>query len=195
MSDTPVVEKGLAVGGLGITRRIILRSTDDMSFSAAIDSTAHFDDIRELLDRINDCVDYERRRAAAEEERARWENDLDQRRKALLINKESLGLCAAKIENNRVRRLTYIAAREAARSIGGRRNAWTPNEQQKGELQQFDEERESLRLEYANLVNDKPITEWEIASLEARLAGQEPPPRPPEIVEAASTMILPDAAE
>lgn len=75
-----------------------------------------------------------------------------------------------------------------------RRLPWKPNEKQRQALEQFDAQIDGAKLSRKSFMHDIPVIEWEIASLEARIAGREPPERPAEVVDAMQEIVVADAA-
>ncbi len=181
MSD-PVVDSPLAVGGLGIQHRVILRPNKaDLLFSVAIDSTAAREDIYQLMDTISAVAD-----------RERLKTELVEKREALRIAREQPAQALRDVARLEAQRAGYIASHEAVRE--NRRLPWKPNEKQKAELKQFDDMIVQAQLSRKSFMHDLPVIEWEISSIEARIAGREPPPMPAEVVEAMGEIPVADAA-
>jgi hypothetical protein len=182
MSD-PVVETPLAVGGLGIQHRVILRPNKaDLLFSVAIDSTAAREDIYLLMDTISAVAD-----------RERLKTELVEKQEALRVAKEQPEAALREVARLEAQRAGFIASHETMRE--NRRLPWKPNEKQRQALEQFDAQIEGAKLSRKSFMHDIPVIEWEIVSLEARIAGREPPERPAEIVDAMQEIVIADAAE
>ena len=169
MSD-PVVETPLAVGALGIVRRFVNAGKDDLTFQVAVDSTADREIIFEVMDTIS---------AVAEREALKAE--LVEKKKAMQIALNQPKEIEKEIERLRAGRMAYIAAREATHARSGRRLDFKINDKQQADLDKFDEQIAQGQQALKSFCQDEPIIEWEIACLEARIAGRPVPPRPVEL--------------
>lgn len=170
---------GVIVGGLGIVRRIVLGNKDDIQFQVAIDSTADKQDIFLLLDTISAAADRERLKADLAEKKQAYRIALEQ---PAMLDKE-----VARLRRDRAATLAGFHARHAASQ---KRSEYRPSERDQQALDQFEAQIQAAQESKKSFARDVPIIEWEIARLEALVAGREVPPRPAEV-----EMALAEAAD
>jgi len=120
---------------------------------------------------------------------------LVEKQEARRVAEEQPKQISHEIERLEVGREAYKATRKANRQGDGRRLEWKPNDRQKADLEQFEQQINNLKLNRKQFLADIPLIEWEIASLEARIAGNEPPPRPAQFELATTMAMLAEAAE
>lgn len=181
---TEVVETALAIGALCITRQVALRQgKDTVSFQVAIDSTAHTDDLNELMDRISAVAD-----------RERWKADLSERLDALRVAEAQPAMMDKEIERLQREKAAAHAGMQAAHSISRKRLPFQMTDKQNQDLAKFDAAIENAKLNKKNFARDLPIIQWEIDCLRARIAGAKEPEKPEQLAEAMHDMALREAA-
>ena len=161
---------GVIVGGLGITRRVVLSNKEDITFQVAIDSTADKHDLFGLLDNISAAADRERLKAELAEKKHAHAIALEQ---PAMLDKE-----IARLRRDRAATLAGFHARHAASQ---KRSEYRPSERDQQGLDQFEAQIQAAQESKKSFARDLPIIEWEIARLEALIAGQEVPARPAEV--------------
>src|SRR6266550_2659946 len=146
LTDTPVVETPLAVGGLGIQRRVILRpGKDDLAFSVAVDSTMDRGELFALMDTMT-----------AVAEREGMKSELREKREALRVAQAQPAEMEKDIERLRAQRMAYLGTREAMHDRSGRRGDFKLNDKQQAELDQFDQQISGAVLAKKNFMRDIP---------------------------------------
>jgi hypothetical protein len=175
---TPTVESGIAIGALGVSRRVILRpGKDDISFQVAIDSTADRADIYGLMDTISDVAD-----------RERLKSDLSEKRDALRVAAGQPEMMDREVERLVRDRAALLASFQAAHSASKKRLGFEVSDRQQAELDKFAQAIDNAKAQKRQFQLDLPIIRWEIACLEARIGGWPEPQRPEELSDALHEM-------
>jgi len=186
MSDkaTPVVETGIAIGALCITRQVALKQgKETIGFQVAIDSTTDHQTLDDLMDTISHVADRERLKA-----------DLAERLDALRVAQEQPAAIDKEIERLMRDKAAHYAGMQAAHSLKKRLD-FVPNERQQADLDKYEQAIANAKLNKKNFTRDIPIIEWEIGCLRARIAGTAEPEKPESLAEAMADMALQEAAE
>jgi len=174
MTSTPTVETPLPISGLGIQRRVILKpGKDDLQFAFALDMTAPVEDAYQAMDFVSAIADREDLKTRMRE-----------KREALEVAKQQPAQMQKDIERLRVQRAAFLAARTAVHAASGRRSPLKLTDKAQGDLEKFDEQIAQAVMAAKNFSRDIPIIEWEIACLEAKIDGREPPEAPNEVADA-----------
>jgi hypothetical protein len=187
MSDkaTTVVESGIAIGALCITRQVALRpNKDTVTFQVAIDSTAGKEELNLLMDTISDVADRERMKA-----------DLGEHLEALKVAQAQPLQMDKEVERLSRDRATALAGMQARHSMSRKRLDFQLSPQNQSDLDKYDAAIANAKLSKKNFARDIPIIEWEVACLRAQIAGNDEPPKPPELEEALHDLALQEAAE
>jgi hypothetical protein len=178
MTGVPAVETPLPVSSLGVQRRVILKQgKDDLAFSFAMDLTASKEDFFQAMDLITAVSDRENLKVKKAE-----------KLEALQVARAQPIETERDVERMRAQRAAYVATREALHRKSGRRLDFKLSEKDEGELKKFDDQIEQGVMALRNFRRDVPIIEWEIACLDAQLAGRELPVKPKELEDVIDEM-------
>lgn len=195
----------LAISALRVTRQAQVGTNDAIAMEFAIDDTTDVADIRARMDLIEEII----RRQRAVNELPKAIQDLDvlrhmpaQIEQTIRNKRKEKAEIAARVQINIAAHEESKAAltRKFLREYGPRRREWQPSEGQQTQLRQFDDAiaKEKSDLEtidkeiehqqklLANVPSDIEAAEWEVARREAIIAGEDEPPRPGRIAEAAT---------
>jgi hypothetical protein len=171
-------ESPFAISSIAVQRSVALRPNEDnVVFSAAVDATAPDVDKWAVMDGINALVERERLRVV-----------LAVRKKALDIAKSQPEQIRKNISQLRAQQAAFIASRMAKYPQEERRTPRRLSENEKLEVQKFDNQISAEELNLGNAARDVPLIEWEIARIEAAMRGEDAPPRPPGFEEAVTEM-------
>lgn len=157
----------LPISAMRITRQAQIANNDVLAFEFAIEQTAHEDDVREHMQRID---------AILKREKAR--SELPSRREHLDVIRTMPGQIHAAIEY--IRRSKAQARSEiiAGHQAHNKRNPGALSAQEERKLEEFDRQ----IAEQQKLLDTVPESiagaEWEVARREAVLDGKPEPPRP-----------------
>jgi len=176
--------EGTGIGPLQIVRRMVNPNRDDLSFSVEISPPADTHDITAFQTNINAVLDVIGEVSAREQ----LKSDLAEKRKALKVAQAQPAQMEKEIERMRAGRMAYLATRDSLRP--GRRLPPVETKKQADDLAKFDEQINQAVLARKNFMRDVPIIEWEIASLVARINGEDEPPKPPELEAALAELSL-----
>lgn len=183
---TPVTvkEPGIAIGGLGITRQIKIDDNDQIAFETAIDATTDIADLMQVFDLINEAVRRERAKV-----------ELPRRKQAVEVARKMPQRLDEEIAELTRQKMAQIAGYRARHEIGNRRSEWKPNDAQKQSLDQFDKRIENALKSRSTCAVHIMGAEWEVARREAIIRGEEEPLPPPELIDMAAGMAMPEAAD
>ncbi len=185
MPDTPVVETGIAIGALCITRQVALKQgKETIAFQVAVDSTSDHTTLDQLMDTISHVAERERLKA-----------DLSERLDALRVAQEQPAAIEKEIERLHRDKAAHYVGMQAAHSMSRKRLDFAPTDRQKADLDKYDQAIENAKLNRKNFTRDIPIIEWEIGCLRARIAGEPEPEKPAQLHEAMAEMAMQEAAE
>jgi hypothetical protein len=179
MTGVPAVETPLPVSSLGVQRRVILKQgKDDLAFSFAMDLSSPKEDFFQAMDLITDVADRENLKVKKAE-----------KLEALQVARAQPIETEREMVRMQAQRAAYIATREALHNrTGTRRLPFKLSEKDEGELKKFDDQLDQCRMSLRNFRRDVPIIEWEIACLDAQLAGRESPAKPKELEDVIDEM-------
>lgn len=158
---------------IGISKRVVLSNKEDITFQAAVDPNFGLEGIKEILDIMSDAS-----------ERERWKADLADKRQALKVAEQQSGYLDKEIQRLTRERAAAVASFQAAHQARARRSEFSPNDRQKQAIEQYDAQIGAARSSQENFRRDRPIIEWEIDCLVAKIAGQPEPEKPNEVIEA-----------
>lgn len=187
MSSTETkYETGLAIGAIGIQRRVVLSNREDITFSAAVDATTDGEEVQRVLDVISAAADRERLKAELSEAELALRAARDQPK---MIDKEIARWTSA--------REAAIASYRNVHDISGRRGDYRPSKAQQIEIDKIEGQIAAARQNKASFARDIPITEYRVACLKAQIAGEPEPPMPVAVEQALSAAVasLSDAAD
>lgn len=187
MSDkaTPVAEMALPIGAMYITRQVALRpGKDTLTFQVPIDATAGAVELFTLMDTISEVADRERLKA-----------DLGERLEALKVAQAQPVQMDKEVERLTRDRAAALAGMQARHSMSRKRLDFQLSPQNQSDLDKYNAAIANAKLSKKNFARDIPIIEWEVACLRAQIAGNEEPPKPPELEEALHDLALQEAAE
>jgi hypothetical protein len=172
-AETTVVRQpGVAIGGLGVTRQVVISQGDQVAFETSIDSTTDIDDLMGLFRLQTEAI-----------KRLRAEAELVEKRKALEVSHKMVKQLEDLMVDLRRGRMTTIAAQQASWANSRKKGEFRLTAAQETTLKDFDQKLENAEksIEHYRLV-DIPANEWEVACREARMRG-EPEPLAPVAVE------------
>jgi hypothetical protein len=182
MTDTPVVERPFPVSGLQIQLRVV-DARQDLVFSTVIGNDCDDSSLHELIDRMTRAVDREKLKARAVDLR-----DQLRRNRELLttgkFDKDIAALQRQRADLDKIHAVRFVA--------GNRRGEHKPSTRQVTELAKFDQQIEMIAKARADLIQGLPITEYQLACLEAQIAGQPEPAMPEEVEIALMSIELPE---
>jgi hypothetical protein len=182
MTDTPVVERPFPVSALQIQMRVG-DQRQELVFSTVISNDCDDASLHELLDRMTNSVDREKLKAQAAELRGVLRRNHD-----LLVSgkfdKDIAALIRDRAEADKIHAVRFVA--------GNRRGEHKPTARQLTERAKFDQQIELTTKAKWDVINGIPITEYQLACLEARIAGQPEPPMPETVKVALEAIELPE---